>query len=79
MGETRRKFDRDFREGAVRLVRETGKPMAQVARDLGVNEGTYRHRGGQAVPGQRAGHGIAADPRARAGHPSRRGAGRGAA
>ena len=26
-GETRRKLDRDFREGAVRLVRETGKPM----------------------------------------------------
>ena len=40
MGETRRKFDRDFREGAVRLVRETGKPIAQVARDLGVNAGT---------------------------------------
>ena len=40
MGETRRKFDQDFKEGAVRLVRETGKPIAQVARDLGVNEGT---------------------------------------
>jgi transposase len=40
VGETRRKFDADFKEGAVRLVRETGKPIAQVARELGVNEGT---------------------------------------
>jgi transposase len=40
MTETRRKFDEDFKEGAVRLVRETGKPIAQVARELGVNDGT---------------------------------------
>jgi transposase len=39
MAETRCKFDEEFRAGAVRIVRETGKPVAQVARDLGVNEG----------------------------------------
>src|SRR4051812_30621814 len=36
----RRGLDEDFKSGAVRLVFETGKPMAQVARELGVNEGT---------------------------------------
>ena len=40
MAETRRQFDQDFRDGAVRIVRETGKPIAQVARDLGINAGT---------------------------------------
>src|SRR6187551_1335264 len=35
-----RRFDQDFRAGAVRLVLETGKPIAQVARELGINEGT---------------------------------------
>ena len=40
MSKTRRKFDQDFKEGAVRLVRETGKPIAQVARELGIHDGT---------------------------------------
>ena len=40
MAEKRRKFDKEFRAGAVRIVLESGKPIAQVARDLGVDEGT---------------------------------------
>jgi transposase len=36
----RRHFDQEFKEGAVRIVRETGKPVAQVARELGIHEAT---------------------------------------
>jgi transposase len=38
--ETRRKFDQEFKEGAVPIVRETGKPIAEAARGLGINAGT---------------------------------------
>ena len=40
MPEVQRRFDADSRAGAVRIVKESGRPIAQVARDLGVNEGT---------------------------------------
>jgi transposase len=40
MPEERWRFDREFREGAVRIVRETSRPIAQVAADLGINPGT---------------------------------------
>ena len=44
----RRKYDSEFCEGAVRIVMESGKPIAQVARDLGVNEGTLGNWVGKA-------------------------------
>jgi len=40
MSRQRRRFDREFRDGAVRIVKETGRPVAHIARELGVNEGT---------------------------------------
>ena len=43
MPEKRRRYDPDFRAGAVGIVRETNKTVAQVARDLGINPGTLAH------------------------------------
>ncbi|MCY3861922.1 MAG: transposase [bacterium] len=40
MSRLRRNFDWEFRDGAVRIVNETGRPVAHVARELGVCEGT---------------------------------------
>lgn len=35
---TRRRFTDEFKRNAVEVVRTTGKPIAQVARELGVTE-----------------------------------------
>ncbi|WP_256096722.1 transposase [Streptomyces agglomeratus] len=40
MAEKRRVFTAEFREGAVRIVTEPGKPVPEVAEDLGINETT---------------------------------------
>ena len=40
MPEVRRKYDPEFREGAVWIVRETSEPIAEVANDLGIHPGT---------------------------------------
>jgi transposase-like protein len=36
----RRKFSRQFRAEAVQMVISTGRPIAEVARDLGIGDGT---------------------------------------
>ncbi|QEU89019.1 transposase [Streptomyces viridosporus] len=36
----KRTYDAEFREGAVRIVIETGKPIPEVAEELGVHPGT---------------------------------------
>ncbi|WP_249019770.1 transposase [Conexibacter sp. S30A1] len=40
MSESRKKSGQEFKASAVRIVQESGKPIAQIARDLGVHEGT---------------------------------------
>lgn len=40
MSQKRRKFSPQFKAEAIQMVLETGKPIAEVARDLGIVEGT---------------------------------------
>ncbi|QNP69611.1 transposase [Streptomyces roseirectus] len=40
MGSKHQSYDAEFREGAVRIVIETGKPVPEVAEELGVHPGT---------------------------------------
>lgn len=40
MSQRRRKFSPEFRDEAVKMVIEMSRPIAQVARELGLNEGT---------------------------------------
>jgi transposase len=45
---TRRQFTDAFKSQAVRLTRESGRPVAQVARELGISDNVlYRWRGEQ--------------------------------
>jgi transposase len=38
MGKVRRKFDEPYRREAVRFLEETGRPLVEVARELGVSD-----------------------------------------
>ncbi len=64
MPEKRRKFDREFREGAVRIVRETNKPIAQVAADLGIHAGTLANWVKQDKIARGEAEGLSGDERA---------------
>ena len=43
MVEKRRKYSPQFRAEAVQMVLASGRPIAHVARDLGVNDGTLQN------------------------------------
>ena len=63
---TRRRYTEDFKHEAVRLVRESARPVAQVARDLGIPENRlYRwraqHRQAESQGTTRAGQRIEAE------------------
>ena len=40
MPERRRKYTPEFKDEAAKMVIETSRPIAEVAREIGVNEGT---------------------------------------
>jgi transposase-like protein len=40
VGSTRRKFTAEYNAEAVELAINSGRPIAEIARDLGINEGT---------------------------------------
>ena len=40
MSHARRRYDPEFRAGAVRIVRDTRRPVVEIARDLGIGAGT---------------------------------------
>jgi transposase len=66
MRKTQRTFTKEFKREAVQLVKSSNKPLAQIARDLGIGESTLHHwrqllaeQGEQAFPG--SGHQTAQD------------------
>lgn len=40
MGQARKKYTQEYKDEAVELAVSSGRPIAEIARDLGINEGT---------------------------------------
>ncbi len=69
MATTRRQFSQEFKLEAMRLVQESGKPQAQIARELGIRPDMLRTWKRQAEG--RAGFAAGAPLSSNAPHPSR--------
>ncbi len=62
MATDRRSYTAEFKREAVRLMETSGKPVAQLARDLGVNDNNlYRWRSLYGSQPPRAAHGKVAE------------------
>lgn len=55
----RRRFTAEFKEEAVRLLVHSGRPLAQVARELGLHENVLRKWKAAVATGSPGGHGTA--------------------
>lgn len=67
MGRTRPPYPPEFRAEAVRLVRDGGQPIPEVARDLGCSEQTLRNWVAQAAIDAGEAEGLTSDERAELG------------
>ncbi len=64
MPRTKPPYPSEFRDEAVRLVRESGKPAAQIAKDLGISYESLRHWVKQAdLDAGRRGDGLTTEER----------------
>ena len=63
MGKTRAPYPAEFKEEAVRLARSSGKPVAQIARELGVSYESLRHWIKQAAVDEGSREGLTTDER----------------
>lgn len=62
MAVERRKYTEEFKREAVRLMETSGKPIAELARDLGINDNNlYRWRGVYGREPQKAGNGSVSE------------------
>ena len=64
MSQPRRKYDPEFRAGAVRIVRETRRPISEVARELGIGAGVLGNWGRKDKVERGEAEGLSSDDRA---------------